>query len=123
MQEMASPRLDFSVLYMYLLILLSYWNAALLGSAVIIRQTTEDEREGLEGKGLQRDDLKRLAFVSDVPKKHLDFTEPPAVVIGESETLSGFFSPKRNFSSILSCQEKQRSCAGGSGVRNAPFCM
>jgi hypothetical protein len=50
MQEMASTGLDLSVLYMYLL---SYWNAALLGPAVIIKQTTGDEREELEGMGLE----------------------------------------------------------------------
>jgi hypothetical protein len=50
MQEMACSKLDLSVLYMYLP---SYRNAALLGPAVIIKQTTGDEREGFEGKGLE----------------------------------------------------------------------
>jgi hypothetical protein len=53
-----------------------------LDNAVIIKQTTGDERRDLRERDWSREraDLKRLAFVLDIPMKHLDFTEPPAVV-------------------------------------------
>ncbi len=42
---------------------MSLSNAALFASAVIINLTRNLKREGLEGKGLEREDVKRLFFV------------------------------------------------------------
>ncbi len=67
-------------------------------------------------------------FVSDCPKKHLDFTVPQAVALFiyvKLQNFLGFFFSQTGIFSLFLCMrifgEEQRSCDGRGGVAAANF--